>query len=452
MSIVRSALPLAALPLVLLAPPQDDERLAKRFDQLLERTQEMHQTRGISVRLTVGGDVLYARGVGSTHAFVETRKVTEDSVWPAASWIEQLTVALALRLANAGELDLDDPVGKYLEGMEWEDHEVTLRHLAMHTSGLTAYDALPARPVEAGGDEVPDPVERLRGEALDTTPGTCLTYSPSNALLLGRIIEKVTDKLLAEAIAESLFAPLELDGASFEDGLGDHLGVAAVTQAVAGWREEDGLGAVRFGAGDLAARPNDVETFVRGLADGLVIGEEGTRTLFGDQRLNDGTLVGYGFGWNRVELADVRGYSFGGSIEEQHMHAAYYPELDAVLVAFADCAADPELEAFERTLVRVAFGMRTGEMLDFELSEDELAVYTGTYQIACNHVRVASEDGQLTFTGVDRPSLTLAYQGRDLFVAREDTDTRLSFFVEADKAVGFVLEERGTRTSARRID
>ena len=79
-------------------------------------------------------------------------------------------------------------------------------------------------------------------------------------------------------------------------------------------------------------------------------------------------------------------------------------------------------------------------------------MYAGTYQIACDQVMVRVEDGRLALSGVQQPTVTLQYQGRDMFIAREDPDVRLYFAVEDGKAYAFVLEQRGTRSNARRVD
>lgn len=437
---------LAAVPL---PASQDAEQadISKRITELATRTIEAEGSEGLAFLLDVGGDSLFSGAWGTTHAFVDPQPVTPESAWPAAALIEPFTAVVMMQLAAEDKLELSDPVGKHLDGMEWEGHEVTLDHLLGHTSGITAYDRLSVD----DSDESRDPVARLAGEGLEFTPGSCLSYSNSNQLLLGRIIEKIDGAPLADVIAKRIFSRLAMESSGFEEGLAEHLGVNSVRHMIAGSSEDDDNGAARFGAGNLAVSANDLMRFVRGLTGRDVVEEAGFARMTSDRRLSDGTLVSYGYGLNDAPLGDIAGVSFGGAIEDNHVFAAWYPELDLAVVAVAD-GAGPDLEAFARHAARIAFGLRGPEIEDFPLTEEELGIYTGTYQIACDQVTVRVEDGHLAFSGVQQPTLSLQYQGRDMFVAAEDPDVRLYFAVEDDKAYGFVLEQRGTRSNARRVD
>ena len=71
------------------------------------------------------------------------RPISEQTLFQAASISKSFTGALAMRLAQAGKLDLDVPVEDYLpidlpRGEQTSDHPATLRHLLAHSAGATA--------------------------------------------------------------------------------------------------------------------------------------------------------------------------------------------------------------------------------------------------------------------------------------------------------------------------
>ena len=111
--------------------------------------------------------------------------VTTETRFPIASITKLFTATAILRLAERGELSLDDTVTAWVPD-EAVDRRVTVRQLLSHTSGLP-------------------------GEAESTCePGTCVNYSGVGYGLLGRVIEAVTGDTLAHAYRTEILDPIAL--------------------------------------------------------------------------------------------------------------------------------------------------------------------------------------------------------------------------------------------------
>jgi serine-type D-Ala-D-Ala carboxypeptidase len=152
--------------------------------------------------------------VARGHAVVtpEVISVTPETIFDLASLTKTLATTLLLLMeAEAGQLRLDDPVATYVPEFGGSDRrDVTLLHLATHTSGLPKWRPLYVDP----GD-----TERVAG-ALGALPleyetGTRVVYSDPNFILLGIALERIAGRRLDALFAERVAGPLGLTRTGF---------------------------------------------------------------------------------------------------------------------------------------------------------------------------------------------------------------------------------------------
>lgn len=121
---------------------------------------------------------------------------------------------ILMQLSEAGKLQLDDPIDKYVPGVP-NGAKISLRRLADMTSGVASYtqnkaftDLLFARP-----ESVFTPPQLLAygiSKSPLFPPGARFDYSNSNTVLLGLVIEKVTGRPIGEVLKASILTPLKL--------------------------------------------------------------------------------------------------------------------------------------------------------------------------------------------------------------------------------------------------
>ncbi len=144
-------------------------------------------------------------------AVVNGRGEPEDgasaAIVPWWSFTKTLIAACALRLAEAGRLDLDRP----LPGRPY-----TLRLLLQHRAGVADYGALPEyHAAVARGDDpwtVDEVLARVAPGRLLFPPGAGFSYSNVGYLLARRVIEEVQGAGLDQVLAEGILRPLGLPG------------------------------------------------------------------------------------------------------------------------------------------------------------------------------------------------------------------------------------------------
>jgi len=208
----------------------------------------------------------------------ERRPMTEDTVFDMASVTKVVaTTTAALQLLEAGVWRLDDPVTRF-----WPEfhRDVTLRHLLTHTSGLPAW-----RPLYQSG-EGPEHYRKVLAETpLEYATGSQVVYSCLGYLVLGDLIERVTEMPLDRYCAQYVFGPLGMTETMFNPPPAVRARCAATelrpgsdkpTQGVVHDENARGRGGVAGNAG-LFATARDMARFCRAMLNGGAL--DGRRVL-----------------------------------------------------------------------------------------------------------------------------------------------------------------------------
>lgn len=167
----------------------------------------------VQIAVSQGGNVIYAEAFGMSDRETATA-ATPRSVMQIASITKQFTAAAILRLAERGELSIDDRIEKFVPEFDPRGRTVTLRHLMQHTSGLPRdwykqgepfpfdkyFSVIPRQHVIAG----------LNAQPFDFAPGGGWSYSNAGYMLLGYAIESITGREYAEFVHTELALPLGL--------------------------------------------------------------------------------------------------------------------------------------------------------------------------------------------------------------------------------------------------
>jgi D-alanyl-D-alanine carboxypeptidase len=164
---------------------------------------------GVLVRVRDGTDVReLAAGDAATDERFRIGSVTKTFV-----------ATLALRLADAGVLGLDDPVERYEPGLLADGDRVTVRDLLDHTAGLFDYTSDP----ELLRVEEPPSALVAIADRRERTNG--YAYSSTNYLALGLVLEAAAVTPIGDLLRRQVFGPAGLRETTFEPGpvTGAHL-------------------------------------------------------------------------------------------------------------------------------------------------------------------------------------------------------------------------------------
>ena len=140
-----------------------------------------------------------------------------------ASTSKAFSGAVALSLVSKGKLSLNDTIGEWLPGLPDAWHEITLRQLLNHTSGLPNFTEDPdfLAALEASPKNAPPPRKLLsfvEDEPLNFEPGTQYEYSNTDNVTVGLMVQAATGKTYEKQLQEQVFGPLGLRKTSLPRG------------------------------------------------------------------------------------------------------------------------------------------------------------------------------------------------------------------------------------------
>jgi D-alanyl-D-alanine carboxypeptidase len=147
-----------------------------------------------------------------------------DSAFRIGSISKMFMSVAILQQVNAGVLNLDAPVDRYLPGLLSQGNVVTLRELLEHRAGLAAIGVTQTHwgfqgGIQADCHQYVDPISVVRAADQQVyPPGTNWIYSNADYTALQLILERVTGKPYMQALNDSIVAPLGLQHTSFQDG------------------------------------------------------------------------------------------------------------------------------------------------------------------------------------------------------------------------------------------
>jgi CubicO group peptidase (beta-lactamase class C family) len=182
--------------------------LAQHVDTIIADAIQQHLFPSAVVLVANDERVLHFAAYGATmYDQPGTRPAQRDTIYDVASLTKVVTATAALRLYDAGALDLHTPVATYLP--DFRASSITVWHLLTHTSGL---DIRLSTLRQAGRTGL---LAAVYEAALLHPPGTRVAYTNVNSLLLGEIVARQYGATLDAAVCELVTDALGLQHTQF---------------------------------------------------------------------------------------------------------------------------------------------------------------------------------------------------------------------------------------------
>jgi CubicO group peptidase (beta-lactamase class C family) len=170
------------------------------------------------------GTAVFGDALGNAVVAPQEIRATLETVYDLASLTKPLMTGLLCAVeVGRGYLNIDDPVSRYLDEFNRSDKlEITVKQLLTHSSGLPAW-----RPLYVIAADRGRALEAIANEPLEYAPGTRVIYSDLGFITLGFLLERITNKSLAELAQAQVFQPLKLQRTFFNPEQAMQTGIAA---------------------------------------------------------------------------------------------------------------------------------------------------------------------------------------------------------------------------------
>ncbi|TKI86224.1 serine hydrolase domain-containing protein [Bacillus mycoides] len=257
--------------------PKVDANQQKRYDIAATKLDQYLKDKGFNgmVLVTDKNNVVLRKGYG--YANVKDKVLTTPRTKYRIGSITKTVVAISiLQLREKGKLNIEDNVNKYIPSFP-ADKNITLRNLLTHTSGLP----------DQGQGSV-DAASRLKlvtwigAQKLQFPAGTGWKYTDYNYMVLAYIVEKISNKPLAEYVKENIFTPVEMN----ESGMGATLPEDIFLAEGYTKKDNELIATPRlkmnwlYGCGEMYTTVEDMKRLDEAIMDGKLISKQSLSDMF----------------------------------------------------------------------------------------------------------------------------------------------------------------------------
>jgi CubicO group peptidase (beta-lactamase class C family) len=176
---------------------------AAHVDRVIQEGMERSGMPGFAVAVVADGRTVHARGFGDAGG---GRRVTPRTPFVLGSTSKSFTALAAMQLVDAGRLELDAPVRRYVPEFGSDDR-ITVRHVLQQTSGLPETAGGPIVKSAAEGSALAA-VAELRDTRLASAPGKAFEYANANYILAGLVVERASGEPYPDYVRRHIFEPL----------------------------------------------------------------------------------------------------------------------------------------------------------------------------------------------------------------------------------------------------
>ncbi|MGW5981368.1 serine hydrolase domain-containing protein [Bacillus mycoides] len=257
--------------------PKVDANQQKRYDIAATKLDQYLKDKGFNgtVLVTDKNNVVLRKGYG--YANIKDKVLTTPRTKYRIGSITKTVVAISiLQLREKGKLNIEDNVNKYIPSFP-AGKNITLRNLLTHTSGLP----------DQGQGSV-DAASRLKlvtwigAQKLQFPAGTGWKYTDYNYMVLAYIVEKISNKPLAEYVKENIFTPVEMN----ESGMGATLPEDIFLAEGYTKKDNELIATPRlkmnwlYGCGEMYTTVEDMKRLDEAIMDGKLISKQSLSDMF----------------------------------------------------------------------------------------------------------------------------------------------------------------------------
>ncbi len=182
-----------------------------KIDDYISKQMQESRIPGLALGIVKDNQIIYVKSFGSANT--SGRSITPQTPFIIGSVSKSFTAIAIMQLVETGKIDLDAPVQKYISWFRVsnldDSSKITVRHLLNQTSGLSTPTGWRIF-TEEKNKTLEQLVHDLDSARLLNSPGQKFEYSNANYLVLGQIIQTISNQSYGDYIKEHIFIPLKM--------------------------------------------------------------------------------------------------------------------------------------------------------------------------------------------------------------------------------------------------
>lgn len=415
----------------------------KKIDSLITAYHTHGMFNGAVLVYQYGRPVL-VKGYGYRD-MVKKLPLDSNTVLQIGSVTKTFTATMIMMLQEQGKLNVKDKLSKYFSDYPDGD-KITIENLLTHTSGIYNYteDTAFGRVGLFSHHSRKEMISLFKDKITGVEPGTTFSYSNSNYILLGYIIEDITHQSYYAALRAMIFEPLGMknSGCNF-------VGLKNKNKATGYFSIDDNNGdtapmvdsSVSYAAGCVYTTVSDLNKWANAVHGNLLMNAESwkqAKTMFKQN---------YGYGWMLGETNNKKSIGHNGGIHGFVANMFVMPD-DASTIILMSNDMDNEQSQIRRNITSV-LNDKTPDLPSFrqEIKPDVNALkkYVGEYVLAPGfNIAISVEDGKLYAQATGQKKLRLYAERNNLFFFKV-VDAEINFLSNDNDVVDRLTLKQGGR-------
>lgn len=409
---------------------------------------------GVQYAIRDEGEIVLSGGSGVNEAGSKT-PVTKDTMFGIGSVSKMYVTAATMMLADAGKVDIDQPLQKYIPEFEMADErykQITPRMLMNHSAGLYGSHYKNSMLLNDNDTENHDKLlENLRSQRLKADPGEFAVYANDGFQLLEILVERVSGKSYSEFVAEGISGPLNLTSTKTPLDAFDRSRLYPIRfPGIDGELPVENANVI--GTGGIYSTAEELTLFsevLTGQRPELLSKASASAMQQPEYRKgvwvsDEPNIFGYGLGWDSVDLAPFGDYGIkaltkGGDTIMYHSALITLPDKN-VSIALLTSGGSSILNTAAATNILLAYLKETGDIAGIQPDKtftapvkkdkpDSLKSYSGLFGTVGSTLRIKIGNGEVDLPGMMDgliPAQTYVYTGNREFTGK-DGRTVISF-------------------------
>lgn len=401
----------------------------KSMDSLLIAYHKLGRFTGTAL-ITKGGKTVYQKSYGYKNT---ARKTKDDAntIYQIGSVTKTFTSTMILLLQEQEKLNVKDKLSKYFPTFPDGD-KITIEHLLTHTSGIYNYteDTLFERSGMMKHQSREDMIALFKDKMPANAPGEAFSYSNSNYMLLGYIIEDLTGKTYHQALRDMILKPLGMKntGTNFA-------GLQSPNKATGYFAIDGEKGAVApvvdssvsYAAGAIYSTVGDLDKWAQAVMAQKLLRPVDWIMATKPNKEN------YGYGWMSGDIYGKKSLGHNGGIHGFLSNLFMIPQ-DSVAIILLSNNMTSDLGTIRRDLAAILYekAYEIPEVkVEIKLPAATLKEYIGVYQLAPTfEIKVFMDGEKLMAQATNQNPFQLFAERKDFF-----------FLKVVDAQIGFIRDE-----------